>query len=158
MVLVWPSSLMQYPLVDGFNHQHEPNLIKAPTETGPGKTRPKQSHSPITVSATTVCDTQQKYDLVYFYETVTQYGSFPFVWVGLDESLDGQGHGYRFSEPPSFRPFGIEWKTSLNLQAWTPSGDAAVTLALVGEGLTVEQAGRVTFYANFEKQTYMVEQ
>lgn len=158
MALVWPSNLQQYPLVDGFRHKHEPNLIKSPTETGPGKTRPKQSHSPITVSAQVCCDTQQKYDLLYFYERITQYGSFPFVWVQMDESVDGAGHGYRFAEPPSFRPFGLDWQADMNLQAWAPSGDVAVTLKLVQQGLAQDQAANTTFYANFGTQTYAVEQ
>lgn len=158
MALVWPETLQQCPLVDGFNHAHQDNLVRFQTDTGPGKVRPKASHSPIDVSCSIVCDDAQKQTLLNFYEDSARYGAFRFIWVGLDNAVDGRGHAYQFNEPPQFRPFGIEWKVDLQFNAWTPSGDNAVTLKLIAQGLTLRQATSTTFYANFETQTYVVEQ
>lgn len=119
MAITWPESVEQIPLRDGFSISYEPNLIQSPTETGPGKTRPRQSHAQYTVTPSVNASKAQKQTLQLFFQDTTAFGSIPFGWPELDNLIDdGQTHTYRMTKPPQFEPVGSNWTASLTLKAW----------------------------------------
>lgn len=122
MPIKWPTNLQQSPLRDGFRAQGQDNLIRSPTETGPGQTRPRQTTAPVDGSAAIICTAAQYDDLWYFYRTVTAYGALRFYWDGLSEGIGGGSYTYTFAKggQPTKTPFkqSMEFQASMQLVAW----------------------------------------
>src|SRR5699024_854546 len=117
MAIVWPSNLQQCPLVSGFSAKDQDNLIRSPTETGPGKTRPRQSNTPVEMNVAIVVSRAQRNDMWAFYRATTAYGSRRFYWRGADASVDDQWHTYQMTSP-QLTPFGLDFKASFQVTGW----------------------------------------
>lgn len=120
MAIKWPTNLQQSPLRDGFQAKPQDNLIRSPTETGPGQSRPRQTVAPTDGSAAIIATAAEYEDLLYFYRTVAAYGSMRFYWDGLSEGIGGGPYTYTFAKggQPTKTPYGCDFKASMQLVAW----------------------------------------
>ena len=95
------------------------NLVQSPTETGPGKTRPRQSHAPINIPPSVIATDAERVVIQQFFAETIAFGAIRFEWPALDTIIgDGQAHEYQMTEPPTYTPMGTQWKVQLQLKVW----------------------------------------
>lgn len=58
-VIIWPPSLPQTPLTNGYKESMPTNIIRSETETGPAKVRKRGGSKPVTVNASYILSTEQ---------------------------------------------------------------------------------------------------
>lgn len=134
---VWPSSLPQRVLRDGYSEQSQDGRLFTRTTAGPPKTRRKYSRVLQTVAGAIVVDYDGKARLERFVREETVQGSLPFIFP--DQSHDavplGDGLGaelldetgavlidsakwlvmFAQNELPRYEPFGLKWRASFTL-------------------------------------------
>lgn len=79
MAIVWPLSLPQKPLRDGFNQTFSPNVIKTDFEIGPKQTRPRSTFQGKKFTVSYMITGDQKIVFENFYQYTTLSGTQPFT-------------------------------------------------------------------------------
>lgn len=78
---IWPSSLPQMPLIEGYSEVMPTNLIRSNTDTGPAKVRKRGNAKPVVVKASYLLSTQEVEILDEFVEEQLSGGAICFDWV-----------------------------------------------------------------------------
>lgn len=91
---VWPSTLPQRPLSDGFSRQPRDPVLGFDTEVGPGKRRTRSGFRIYDVAATFRLNSAQLTTFNTFFETTIGFGAKVFTWV---DPLDNVSHRWRFN-------------------------------------------------------------
>lgn len=134
---IWPSSLPQRVLRDGYSEQSQDGRLFTRTSAGPPKLRRRYSRVLKTVPASVVITYEEKAILEQFAEEETVGGSVPFLIP--DQSHDDISFGdedsdflmdengdylvdkanwlviFAQNELPRYEPFGVQWKASFTL-------------------------------------------
>lgn len=112
---VWPLSLPQRPLAQGFNEQVPNTLIRTQMEAGPPKVRRRFTAGIRTMDMQLRITPAQVDALDVFYDSTLQGGALPFDWV---HPRTGVAATYRFVEPPSYATMarGRLWTATLKLE------------------------------------------
>ncbi|MBK8909231.1 MAG: hypothetical protein IPM60_15525 [Rhodospirillales bacterium] len=112
---VWPYSLPQRPLAQGFNEQARETAIRTQMEAGPPKVRRRFTAGIRTMGMQLRLTADQVATLDAFYDTTVAGGTLPFDWV---HPRTGVAATYRFVEPPFYQPVarGRVWTGTLKLE------------------------------------------
>ncbi|WP_119305216.1 hypothetical protein [Dongia deserti] len=114
---LWPASLPQDVLVDGYEHNWGVGTIRSQTDTGPAKQRRRFTAVPRPFKALTEVDRTQLATLYAFWRDTLAMGSLPFDWVYPPTQATVT---FRFisDEPPRDRPLpGAQlFEVSMNLE------------------------------------------
>lgn len=116
--LTWPTDVSQCVLRNGFQVAPTENVVRAPTATGPGKVRRRASSAPIMVPPSVIASTQEKQSIMAFWKNTVKSGALRFIWPSLDQAIDGDFYEYQFEAPPTYAPYGADWRVSMQLSAW----------------------------------------
>ena len=100
---IWPTTLPQCFLVDGFNSTYKDSVIRTKMDAGPVKTRPRYTKEQMLISGKLRLDFTQKQELDIFYKYNLSNGSLPFQWK---DPISEQDMIFRFTEPPKYSPEG----------------------------------------------------
>jgi hypothetical protein len=111
---LWPVTLPQVLLVEGFSASPPQNFISTPMEVGPPKRRRRDVAAAYPVVGTIIVDRQQLGILWTFYRSVLKDGSLPFDWV---DPMTRNACTYLFKEPFSITALAPRWKVSMALEA-----------------------------------------
>lgn len=111
---VWPTSLPQELLMDGYNQSMADNLLRADMDVGPAKTRRRATSAPEPVSGQMLMTRAQVETLGSFYLNTLLGGSLRFSWHRPENvSVPAE---FRFVSPPSTTMRGGYFDVSLNLE------------------------------------------
>lgn len=112
---VWPVSLPQRPLAQGFSERAPETVIRTPMEAGPPKVRRRFTAGVRQFGLQVRLTPDQVDTLDGFFETTLQGGALPFDWT---QPRTGAAVTYRFAEPPSYAPMpgGQLWTSTLRLE------------------------------------------
>lgn len=104
----YPASLPQYPLRDSLRIQPEDNVARSPTDTGPGKQRPRSRLEVIRVRCATKLPSRAALEaLLKFHRETLAQGSQRFAWPGLTDNIpNGTYQALQFAAKPSWQPAG----------------------------------------------------
>lgn len=104
----YPASLPQYPLRDSLRIQPEDNVARSPTDTGPGKQRPRSRLEVIRVRCATKLPSRAALEeLLKFHRETLKQGSQRFAWTGLTDNIpNGTYEALQFAAKPSWQPAG----------------------------------------------------
>ena len=112
----WPSTLPQRMTVDGYGSSM-PNLtVKTALEGGPAKIRRRTTCGVRPIKGTIIFTHDELADFKTFFEDTILGGSLRFNWIDpeiVDEDISVE---MRFTDIPSWTPFGNDWKVSLGLE------------------------------------------
>jgi hypothetical protein len=111
---VWPSTLPQKPLVDGYGEDFPENTIRTEMEVGPAKLRRRSTAAPKKITISFLMTQIQVATFETFFNTTLSSGSLPFDWA---HPRTGVTESFRFMKPPQIRPAsGLLWKVALELE------------------------------------------
>ncbi|MCW5699969.1 MAG: hypothetical protein KIT00_09020 [Rhodospirillales bacterium] len=112
---VWPYSLPQRPLAQGFNEQAPNSVIRTQMEAGPPKVRRRFTAGKRTIDMQLRLNADQVETLDAFHDSSLQGGALSFDWV---HPRTGAAATYRFVESPSYAPIarGRLWTATLKLE------------------------------------------
>lgn len=104
----YPASLPQYPLRKPLRIQPEDNVARSPTDTGPGKQRPRSRLEVIRVRCSTKLPTRAALEeLLKFHRETLAQGSKRFAWTGLTDNIpNGTYQALQFAAKPAWQPAG----------------------------------------------------
>ncbi len=113
---VWPWSLPQRPLAQGFNERAPDTAIRTQMEAGPPKVRRRFTAGIRTMDMQLRVDADQVATLDTFYDATLAGGTLRFDWL---HPRTGGALTYRFVEPPSYTPVarGRVWTATLKLES-----------------------------------------
>ena len=97
---VWPATLPQAPLTDGFSEIPQDGTLRTETDIGPSKTRQRFTALASYYTVRYAMTAAQKATCITFYKTDTKGGSLAFTWPH-PETGNVQA---RFLSPPKFTP------------------------------------------------------
>jgi len=99
----WPAAFPRLPLQEGFSVTPVSNLYYNQTDTGPGKTRRKQSAVVKDLSfQIRFIDRAQLNDFWAFYEETTYSGALKFNWPELAQYFSNKAHEYQLDPQGPF--------------------------------------------------------
>jgi hypothetical protein len=78
---LWPASLPQDVLVDGYGERFPDGKIRTPMETGPAKQRPRFTATVTPLKVTIELPRADVQTLLEFYRDMLGMGSLPFDWL-----------------------------------------------------------------------------
>lgn len=111
---VWPASLPQIPLRNGFSESGQGATIRTQMDVGPAKLRARYTAEIVNFNISLVLTTPQRSTLETFYQTTTVFGSCPFDW---DDFVNGGTAEYRFITRPTYRNLADElWSTTFSME------------------------------------------
>jgi len=112
---VWPVSLPQEPLAQGFSEQAPSTVIRSQMEAGPPKVRRRFTAGVRNIECQLRLTPAQVDTLDSFFDTTVAGGSLSFDWK---HPRSGAAVTLRFVEPPSYTPLtrGTLWQASLRLE------------------------------------------
>lgn len=118
---MWPSSLPQEPLVDGYKRTLPNNLIRSSMDTGSDKVRLRGRSKPVGVTATYVLTNAQRDTLETFIHDGIAEGAVCFDWPWTEKDTfvrarikagsDGLFDIQRYKDT-------MRWQVTLNLEIW----------------------------------------
>jgi len=113
---VWPASLPQEPLAQGFSERAPNTLIRTTMEAGPPKARRRFTAGVRNIECQLRLTPAQTATLDLFFDTTIAGGALSFDWK---HPRDGAPATFRFVEPPSYTPVarGALWQASLRLES-----------------------------------------
>lgn len=87
--IVWPPSLPQRVLRNGFSEKRKPNIISTDLEVGPEQTRPRGTFQGVTFSCSLRLTLEQKivFDNFYQYTTISGTQKFEFPDFYIDNTV-----------------------------------------------------------------------
>jgi hypothetical protein len=116
MVSVWPETLPQKLLVDGYSQSAANTLLRSEMETGPAKQRRRFSAGTVPLSGKLILDWDELDILRAFYDTTLVGGSLRFIWKDPIDQLSGNAQ-MRFTSPITWTTYGAGlFSVSLNLE------------------------------------------
>ena len=116
MVSVWPETLPQKLLVDGYSQSAANTLLRSEMETGPAKQRRRFSAGVVPLSGKLILDWDELDILREFYDTTLVGGSLRFIWKDPIDQLSGNAQ-MRFTSPITWTTYGAGlFSVSLNLE------------------------------------------
>ncbi len=112
---VWPLSLPQRPLAQGFNERAPDTAIRTQMEAGAAKVRRRFTAGIRTMDMQLRLSADQVATLDAFHDSTLHGGSLRFDWV---HPRTGVAMTYRFVEQPSYAPVarGRLWTATLKLE------------------------------------------
>lgn len=115
MVDVWPATLPQYMLVDGYAQGLGDGRLRSQTDAGPAKVRRRSSAMPKPLQGRMIMDGAQLADLQTFVDMTLMGGSLTFTFP---DPVTGSSVLVRFSaDLPSWQSRGADnWFVSLDLE------------------------------------------
>lgn len=116
MASVWPQSLPQSFLIEGFNDNEPDTSITSSVSAGVPKKRQRYTAAATPVTGKMHMTTSQTQTLKEFYKDTLMGGSLTFE---LKHPRESGLQEFRFRRPPSYEPVGIDWKVTLELD-WLP--------------------------------------
>lgn len=112
---VWPITLPQVLLLEGFSSAPPQNFISTPMEVGQAKRRRRDVAAVYPVQGNIHCTAAQLATLWAFYRTTLADGSLRFDWT---EPVTGNAATYLFKEPFAYVAVGGgRYRVSLSLEA-----------------------------------------
>lgn len=78
---VWPASLPQKPLADGFSEQSAPNVVRTENDAGPTNARRRYTVPVKRLSVRFLMTSAQVATFETFHETTLASGVLPFDWT-----------------------------------------------------------------------------
>lgn len=116
MVSVWPETLPQKLLVDGYSQSAANTLLRSEMETGPAKQRRRFSAGVVPLSGKLILDWDELDILRAFYDTTLIGGSLRFIWKDPIDQLSGNAQ-MRFTSPITWTTYGAGlFSVSLSLE------------------------------------------
>lgn len=114
---LWPASLPQQVLVDGYKRSFGVGVVRTPMEIGPAKQRQRFTAVPQPFSAMTEVDRTQLATFQAFWRDTLGQGALPFDWVD-PETLAPITFQFIGDQPPSWNPMpGSQvWQIVLTLE------------------------------------------
>lgn len=111
---VWPSSLPQTPLADGFAEAVVPNVVRSENDVGPTNARRRYTAAVRQFQMRLLLTSAQVVTLDTFYETTLVSGVLPFDWVN---HRTGAALSYVFLSPMAYEEAGPDyWSVTLLLE------------------------------------------
>ena len=112
---VWPTSLPQRPLAQGYSERAAATVIRTAMEAGPPKVRRRYTAGIRRFELQLRLTPSEADTLDAFYDDTMMGGSLPFDW---QHPRTGAAVAYRFVEPPAYTPAagGQLWTASLRLE------------------------------------------
>jgi hypothetical protein len=112
---VWPLSLPQRPLAEGFHERAADTLVRTQMEAGPAKVRRRFTAGVRTMDLQLRLTGSQVETLDGFHDSTLAGGALAFDWVHPRTDLAIR---CRFAEPPSYAPYaaGRLWTATLKLE------------------------------------------
>ena len=97
---IWPATLPQTLLLQGYGESPGENQLRSPMEVGPAKVRRRATSAPRKVTGSLYLSASQLDDFKTFYNTTLLSGTLRFTW---DDPTDtGTTVEMRFSEVPTW--------------------------------------------------------
>ena len=115
MTAVWPPSLPQDVLVQGYDEALAENVVRTTMDAGPAKVRRRFTAGVRNFRLTVYLTRTQTDTLESFFDTTVKDGSLPFDWTHPRKQTSVT---FRFVTPPRFHPdgSGARWLTTLDLE------------------------------------------
>jgi hypothetical protein len=111
---VWPVSLPQAPIADGYQEQQGDSLLRTPMDLGPAKQRPKNTGGVKPVLWTWELDGGELTAFETFFEQTLEGGALAFE---MTHPRTGLGITVRIVKPPVAHPVtGDIWQLPLQLE------------------------------------------
>lgn len=111
---VWPVSLPQDPLIDGYDERAPDVLARTEMDAGPDKVRRRFTAGVRPMRLTVALTRTQVQTLDDFHVTTLQGGALPFDWTHPRTLATV---AFRFTEPPSYKPQSqTDWLAALALE------------------------------------------
>ncbi len=112
---LWPASLPQRPLADGFAETPPNLLVRSATDIGPAKARRRATAGVTRLRAAFRLSPSQLATFRSFFASDLQGGALSFSWV---HPVTGALGSFRIVPPPTIEPVaaGIAWRVSLDLE------------------------------------------
>ncbi len=112
---VWPATLPQEPLAQGYAERAPDTVIRTQMEAGPPKVRRRFTAGVRSIECRLRLIPAQVDTLDAFFNTTVAGGALPFDWK---HPRTGTAVTFRFVEPPSYAPVarGALWQASLRLE------------------------------------------
>lgn len=111
---VWPATLPQYPLQEGFKETAPNTVTRTEMDAGPAKLRRRFTAAPRPFTLNLDLTETQAETLDAFYLTTLEGGSLSFDWL---HPRTKQTATFRFLSPPDYTPSGgLYWTATVNLE------------------------------------------
>ena len=112
---VWPASLPQDVLVEGYEETFPELALRTEMDAGPAKVRRRFTAGVRTLNVMSAMTRTQVATLDTFFATTTQGGALQFDWV---HPRTGSAAALRFTRPPMTapEPGGQRWRVELELE------------------------------------------
>ena len=112
---VWPASLPQTPLAEGYNERAPDTVIRSPMEAGPPRLRRRFTAGVRNIECQLRLTPAQLDTLDAFFGSTVAGGALPFDWK---HPRNGTAVTFRFVEPPGYTPVarGTLWQAMLRLE------------------------------------------
>jgi hypothetical protein len=111
---VWPVTLPDIPLVEGFSESAPDVTIRTQMDAGPARVRPRYTAGVRPVVGKISCTKAQVETLDVFHVTTLMNGSLPFDWA---HPRTGVTKAFRFVKAPKYMPDHKDsWVVSLELE------------------------------------------
>ena len=112
---VWPATLPQEPLADGYSEQAPNTVLRSQMEAGPPKLRRRFTAGVRTIECQLRLTPAEVADLDLFFTETVAGGSLPFDWK---HPRTGTAQTFRWVEPPTYTPLarGTRWRATLRLE------------------------------------------
>ena len=115
--IVWPNTLPQSPLIDGYSFTRGETRHLTNMDTGPDKIRPKGEVGVQKVTYPIIINVSQKSDLRNFYRVTLRNGEKEFL---IKLARETEFSMVRFLTPPRFSPItNVKWRSNLDLEVIT---------------------------------------
>lgn len=115
--IVWPTSLPQRALVDGYNKEYANNKIESGMESGNVKQRLRFTTAPTSFSVSFQMNLEEKDIFKEFYEDTLAYGTREYEWVVPAQDDDDNTAMFRIIGSPTERAIaGNLFTITMNLQ------------------------------------------
>lgn len=112
---VWPESLPDLPLRDGFSVESTPSIRRQQMESGPDRTTRVSSTTMHTNAYSIICDAQQVADFDSFFDSEANAGA-DWVIIPMLTSNAVIPHKCRFVGGVQRVPDGLDWRISFQLE------------------------------------------
>lgn len=109
----WPSTLPQYPLVEGYSRTPQDSVLKFQTETGRAKERNRATAMPDSITERYVLEPSQRDTLDTFYKVTTKRGTVTFTKIEPETGLVKE---YKFDGPPEINRVGTLYTATCKLE------------------------------------------
>ena len=111
--IVWPPTLPQVALADGYTSRPGDNVVRTEMDVGPAKVRRRGSAGVRRISVRYRMTPAQSDDFEAFYNDTLRSGALRFTWPG---PAGGDSLTARILPTPVWRPRGANWTVSMDLE------------------------------------------